>query len=68
MEEGAFLCCFVVFVSFFEQGKKTTRGVAKVQKRWWCKMAAVGTQTPLATLPPHGQQMHPGESEGGLVE
>ena len=30
MEEGVFLCCFVVFVSFFEQGKKATTEVVAI--------------------------------------
>ena len=44
---GGFLCCFVVFVSFFEQGKKKTRrgdghgeGGRKGEARRWFKRAA----------------------------
>ena len=30
-EEGVFLCCFVVFVCFFEQGKKATEEAWKME-------------------------------------
>ena len=44
-ERGGFLCCFVVFVSFFQQGKKrhlgttTRRGGENGEARRWCKKA-----------------------------
>ena len=48
VRRGGFLCCFVVFVSFFKQGKKRhrgddyevivlTKGGEKGEARLWCK-------------------------------
>ena len=59
------------FLSFIRADDTEKAGTVKwgdgADEAVW-KRAAVGTQTHLATLPPHWQQMHPGASGEGVVE